>query len=229
MTADSANVLTVRDVAVHTEVVLLPPPLAVKSVPPVLLCRGVRGSLQQCFLSGCGEKLWPPDGHRRRGLQGQHLGCEQGQLHHGEASVSWTTIHISTPHWSNIFIKEEVITFNCQCFAPVYPDCVCFSQSLTGHNNPVECVHFSVSEEQVVAGSQSGSIRVWDLEAAKSEYACLCNWRPLEAGSSKFCSQLKSFSFSLLSLLLSCFYRSHYGLCSTVAVLQDRETETLSL
>uniref|UniRef100_A0A4W6CU42 Katanin p80 WD40 repeat-containing subunit B1 n=1 Tax=Lates calcarifer TaxID=8187 RepID=A0A4W6CU42_LATCA len=39
--------------------------------------------------------------------------------------------------------------------------------SLTGHKNPVECVQFNMSEEQVVAGSQSGSIRVWDLEAAK--------------------------------------------------------------
>ncbi|XP_060923562.1 katanin p80 WD40 repeat-containing subunit B1 [Limanda limanda] len=40
--------------------------------------------------------------------------------------------------------------------------------SLTGHKSPVECVQFNVSEEQVVAGSQSGAIRVWDLEAAKS-------------------------------------------------------------
>ncbi|KAM4593799.1 katanin p80 WD40 repeat-containing subunit B1 [Odontesthes bonariensis] len=40
--------------------------------------------------------------------------------------------------------------------------------SLTGHKNPVECLQFNMSEEQVVAGSQSGSIRVWDLEAAKS-------------------------------------------------------------
>uniref|UniRef100_A0AAX7SVI3 Katanin p80 WD40 repeat-containing subunit B1 n=1 Tax=Astatotilapia calliptera TaxID=8154 RepID=A0AAX7SVI3_ASTCA len=39
--------------------------------------------------------------------------------------------------------------------------------SLTGHKNPVESIHFNVSEEQVAAGSQSGSIRVWDLEAAK--------------------------------------------------------------
>ncbi|KAK2920484.1 katanin p80 WD40 repeat-containing subunit B1 [Channa argus] len=39
--------------------------------------------------------------------------------------------------------------------------------SLTGHKTPVECVQFNMSEEQVVAGSQSGSIRVWDLEAAK--------------------------------------------------------------
>ncbi|XP_059927132.1 katanin p80 WD40 repeat-containing subunit B1 isoform X2 [Gadus macrocephalus] len=39
--------------------------------------------------------------------------------------------------------------------------------SLTGHNNPVECIQFNSSEEQVAAGSQSGSLRVWDLEAAK--------------------------------------------------------------
>lgn len=43
-------------------------------------------------------------------------------------------------------------------------------QSLTGHTSAVECVQFSSSEEQVVAGSQSGSLRVWDLEAAKSEF-----------------------------------------------------------
>ncbi|MGH0127121.1 UNVERIFIED_CONTAM: hypothetical protein FKN15_052671 [Acipenser sinensis] len=44
------------------------------------------------------------------------------------------------------------------------PNCI---MSLTGHNNPVECIQFSSTEEQVVAGSQSGSLRVWDLEAAK--------------------------------------------------------------
>lgn len=44
------------------------------------------------------------------------------------------------------------------------PNCI---MGLTGHTNPVECVQFSSSEEQVVAGSQSGSLRLWDLEAAK--------------------------------------------------------------
>ncbi|KPP80003.1 katanin p80 WD40 repeat-containing subunit B1-like [Scleropages formosus] len=60
------------------------------------------------------------------------------------------------------------------------PNCI---MRLTGHNNPVECIQFSSSEEQVVAGSQSGSLRVWDLEAAKSEFeasgfnsVCLCLW-----------------------------------------------------
>lgn len=60
-----------------------------------------------------------------------------------------------------------------------FPLSLSLSQSLTGHNNPVECVKFNNSEEQVVAGSQSGSLRVWDLEAAKSETAFLlyCVWR----------------------------------------------------
>ncbi|XP_008308091.1 katanin p80 WD40 repeat-containing subunit B1 [Cynoglossus semilaevis] len=39
--------------------------------------------------------------------------------------------------------------------------------SLTGPKNPVECVQFNTSEEQVVAGSQSGSVLIWDLQAAK--------------------------------------------------------------
>ncbi len=42
-------------------------------------------------------------------------------------------------------------------------------QSLSGHNTPVECVRFSSSEELVAAGSQSGSLKIWDLEAAKSK------------------------------------------------------------
>ena len=41
-------------------------------------------------------------------------------------------------------------------------------QSLTGHTSPVESVRLNTPEELIVAGSQSGSIRVWDLEAAKS-------------------------------------------------------------
>ena len=33
----------------------------------------------------------------------------------------------------------------------------------------MECVRFSASEELVAAGSQSGSLKIWDLEAAKSK------------------------------------------------------------
>lgn len=45
------------------------------------------------------------------------------------------------------------------------PNCI---MSLTGHTSPVESVRLNTPEELIVAGSQSGSIRVWDLEAAKS-------------------------------------------------------------
>ena len=40
-------------------------------------------------------------------------------------------------------------------------------QSLHGHQSPVECVTFDGAEEYVVAGAAGGTIKVWDLEAAK--------------------------------------------------------------
>lgn len=123
----------------------------VETVPPVLLYRRIRGSLQQSFLSGTREKLWPPARHRRGGLSGQPVGCQQGQLHHGETTSSRDHT-ISATH-NMLHVNTMGV-------------CV---QSLTGHKNPVECVQFNVSEDQIVTGSQSGSIRVWDMEAAKSK------------------------------------------------------------
>ena len=40
-------------------------------------------------------------------------------------------------------------------------------QSLSGHTTPVECVRFGGSEELVCAGSLSGALKIWDLEATK--------------------------------------------------------------
>ena len=42
-------------------------------------------------------------------------------------------------------------------------------QSLSGHTTTVEAVRFGHAEEMVVAGSQSGALKVWDLEQAKSK------------------------------------------------------------
>ncbi|ETW10322.1 hypothetical protein, variant [Aphanomyces invadans] len=39
--------------------------------------------------------------------------------------------------------------------------------SLVGHSSPVECVVFDPSEKKVVAGSKSGAIKAYDMEAAK--------------------------------------------------------------
>ncbi|CAL9702234.1 unnamed protein product [Knipowitschia caucasica] len=39
--------------------------------------------------------------------------------------------------------------------------------SLTGSKSPVECLQLNTTEEKVVAGSKSGSIKIWDLESAK--------------------------------------------------------------
>lgn len=128
--------------------------------PSVLSHRGVRGSLQQRFLFGSGEKLRPLAGHRRGRLQGQPVGCEQSQLHYGETP---TLLPWSIDLSGTLIICLQVLFV-----------CVCVLQSLTGHKNPVECVQFNSTEDQIVAGSQSGSIRVWDMEAAKSKSVCVC-------------------------------------------------------
>lgn len=44
---------------------------------------------------------------------------------------------------------------------------ICIFQSLSGHTTPVECVCFGHSEDLVCAGSQTGALKIWDLEAAK--------------------------------------------------------------
>ena len=46
-------------------------------------------------------------------------------------------------------------------------------QSLSGHTSPVEAVRFGNAEEMVVAGSMSGALKIWDLEAAKSKSGML--------------------------------------------------------
>ena len=45
----------------------------------------------------------------------------------------------------------------------------CILQSLSGHTSPIEAVRFGNAEEMVVAGSMSGALKIWDLEAAKSK------------------------------------------------------------
>lgn len=44
------------------------------------------------------------------------------------------------------------------------PNCI---MSLTGHSSPVEAVRFGHTEESVCAGSQAGTLKIWDLEAAR--------------------------------------------------------------
>ena len=47
---------------------------------------------------------------------------------------------------------------------------LCHLQTLSGHTSPVEYVKFNSGEDLVIAGSQSGTLKIWDLEAAKSEF-----------------------------------------------------------
>uniref|UniRef100_A0A8C0JAW4 Katanin p80 WD40 repeat-containing subunit B1 n=1 Tax=Chelonoidis abingdonii TaxID=106734 RepID=A0A8C0JAW4_CHEAB len=63
------------------------------------------------------------------------------------------------------------LDFPLQLFYPIFSSSTASHPSsnpyLTGHTTPVESVRINTNEELIVAGSQSGSIRVWDLEAAK--------------------------------------------------------------
>lgn len=49
----------------------------------------------------------------------------------------------------------------------------CGVQSLSGHTSAVESVSFDSSEVLVAAGAASGTIKLWDLEEAKSMDAYL--------------------------------------------------------
>ncbi|XP_068943680.1 katanin p80 WD40 repeat-containing subunit B1 isoform X1 [Petaurus breviceps papuanus] len=65
----------------------------------------------------------------------------------------------------NCIMEQRLCPFSEKCCSS-RPVVLC-PQSLTGHTSPVESVRLNTPEELIVAGSQSGSIRVWDLEAAK--------------------------------------------------------------
>lgn len=112
-----------------------------KCVPHVLY-RRVRGSLQQRFLFGSGEKLRPPAGHRRRGLQGEPVGCQQGQLHHGETAdcdlnTTSTTVCLSEVHCLKGFQPRCILTV-CDGLSEFDrsqdPSGVCADQCVRGSN-----------------------------------------------------------------------------------------------
>jgi len=48
--------------------------------------------------------------------------------------------------------------------------CSWYLQSLCGHTTPVESLAFDSAEVLVLAGASSGTIKLWDLEEAKSEF-----------------------------------------------------------
>lgn len=70
-------------------------------------------------------------------------------------------------------IKKKKCMLSGSCTLPKVPEycsnCVCWSQSLTGHTTSIEAVRFGHAEEMVIAGSLSGALKVWDLEQAKSK------------------------------------------------------------
>lgn len=47
-----------------------------------------------------------------------------------------------------------------------------YCQSLYGHSSGIDSVTFDASEVLVAAGAASGTIKLWDLEEAKSKFSC---------------------------------------------------------
>jgi len=71
-------------------------------------------------------------------------------------------------------------------------------QSLSGHSSAVESVTFDSAEALVVAGAASGTIKLWDLEEAKSKLSYLTKDMPeMECG----CSDVLV-SFSIIECLM---------------------------
>lgn len=65
-----------------------------------------------------------------------------------------------------VFFKTYILfAYKCTCSEFLLSP---FFQSFSGHTSGVECVRFSGAEDMVVAGSVSGALKIWDLEAAKS-------------------------------------------------------------
>ena len=73
------------------------------------------------------------------------------------------------PHFSHCSVLQFPFLDSNQRNLHTKPKFCFYFQSLSGHTSPVEAVRFGNAEEMVVAGSMSGALKIWDLEAAKSK------------------------------------------------------------
>lgn len=65
-----------------------------------------------------------------------------------------------------------------------------YIQSLSGHTSGIDSVSFDSSEVLVAAGAASGTIKLWDLEEAKSMLfisICHFHWPIQNISSTRFC------------------------------------------
>ena len=78
--------------------------------------RGVCCPLWQCELSVTGPQVWPCHGDWGRWQEGQHVGCGQAQLHHGELTmchldqlilVSWGDLKVGW-RWFQLALNVDV-------------------------------------------------------------------------------------------------------------------------
>ena len=68
-------------------------------------------------------------------------------------------------YWLTHIVLETVLAI---IMSVVVRFIYCCVKSLSGHSSPVEAVSFGHLEDVVAAGSLSGSLKIWDLEANKS-------------------------------------------------------------
>lgn len=73
-----------------------------------------------------------------------------------------------------LYIRTHVCTYYC-ILNVIVNSIFYFIQSLSGHTTPVEAVRFGGTDDSmVIAGSMSGALKIWDLEAAKSKDIFFC-------------------------------------------------------
>ncbi len=82
-------------------------------------------------------------------------------------------MHSGSCHISN-WREREIISYGFTVHQKYRVLFYCTVQSLSGHTSAVESVTFDSAEALVVAGAASGTIKLWDLEEAKSKINLPC-------------------------------------------------------
>lgn len=76
-------------------------------------------------------------------------------------------------------------------------------QSLSGHSSGIDSVSFDSSEVLVAAGAASGTIKLWDLEEAKSMQLLSISFNGLKTLMKRDLSNLKKY--------IQCFYHGIFA------------------
>ncbi|XP_063738303.1 katanin p80 WD40 repeat-containing subunit B1 isoform X2 [Eleginops maclovinus] len=128
---------------------------------------GVRGALQQRVLPVSREEFRPPAGNRRGGLQGEHLGCEQGQLHHVLRTLMGHKSNITSLgfHPFGDFLASSSTDTNIKLW-DVRRKGYVFRYK--GHTQAVRSLAFSPDGKWLASASDDCTVKLWDLTQGKT-------------------------------------------------------------